>query len=419
MSFIDNDKEVGRSMKTEKEVIAILAMRESGHSAHAIARMLGCSQHTVNRYLRQGEWRPRRRRSGKLDGLEDWLEERFLRHRGNADVVRQELLSELGVEVSLRTVERAVASLRERLKMAALATTRYETAPGDQLQIDFGTKQVTIGGERRRVKMFVATLGWSRMAYVAAYEDEQQRAWLDGLESSFHHFDGVPRTVLMDNPKALVLKPRGAHRAPEFHPRVTAFANYWGFDPRACWSNRPQTKGKVEHGVGYVKGNALAGRQFADWSDLDRHLRQWMNEVADVRTHGTTGEAPCQRFRIEQAFLSPLANRPPFGAPTDLTRKVNVDCAVALDTNSYSVPWRLVGSTVRLSVSGGKVRIHCGGELVACHEIADGRHRRIVDPTHFLDRDEGERRFKAPPASESDLTRPLEDYERLVEEWST
>ena len=424
---VNDDKEVVRTMKTKEQVNAILAMHANGMTAHASGHALGCSPHTVERYVEQGEWRPRRQAKGKLHGLESWLTERFLRHRGNADVVRQELLSELGIEVSLRTVERAVAPLRKELKVANQATVRYETKPGDQVQIDFGTKRVTIGRREVHVKLFVATLGWSRRQFVAAYENERQRAWLDGLERSFRHFDGVPRTALMDNPKALVSTPRAAGRAAVFHSRVRSFANYWGFSPRACWAGRPETKGKVENGVGYVKGNALAGREFADWSDLDRHLQRWMAEVADVRVHGTTGEAPMVRFALEQPFLTPLNDRPPFGAPADLTRKVSVDCAVSLDTNQYSVPWRLVGETVRLSVSNGTLRIYLGAELVAAHEVAEGRHRRVVDKAHFADLDVSHGRPASGDANVDDqaavaetdgLSRPLEDYERLVEAMS-
>ena len=406
--------EVVRPMKTKEQVNAILAMHANGLTARAIGRALGCSPRTVDRYVKQGGWCARRQAGGRLHGLEDWLAERFLRHGGNADVVRQELAAEHGIEVSLRTVERAVAPLRRELKVARQATDRYETEPGEQVQIDFGTKRVPIGRHEVRVKLFIATLGWSRRQFVAAYGDERQRAWLDGLERSFRHFGGVPCTVLMDNPKALVLTPRSPGRAAVFHPRVRAFAIYWGFSPRACWSNRPETKGKVENGVGYVKGNALAGREFTDWGHLDRHLQRWMAEVADVRVHGTTGEAPARRFALEQPFLTPLNDRPPFGAPSDLTRKVSVDCAVSLDTNQYSVPWRLVGETVRLSVSGGMLRIYLGAELVAAHEVAEGRHRRVVDRSHFADLN----RFHDRPATlaETDgLSRPLADYERLVE----
>jgi transposase len=100
-----------------------------------------------------------------------------------------------GIVVSLRTVERAVASRRRELEAEARATVRFETPPGRQLQIDFGTAAVEIGGAAERVRLFVATLGYSRRNFVAAFKHERQSAWLDGLEGAFRHFGGVPREV--------------------------------------------------------------------------------------------------------------------------------------------------------------------------------------------------------------------------------
>ncbi len=92
------------------------------------------------------------------------MAERFRRHRGNADVVRQELAREHGIRVSLRTVERAVEPLRRELVAEARAYVRFETPPGQQLQIDFGSTSMPIDGAVRRVRLFVATLGYSRGA---------------------------------------------------------------------------------------------------------------------------------------------------------------------------------------------------------------------------------------------------------------
>ena len=85
---------------------------------------------------------------------------------------------------------------------------RFETKPGDQMQIDFGTKRVVIDDVCQSVHVFVAMLGCSRRPYADAHQDELQRAWFDGMEGAFRHLDGVPRTVLMDNAKALVSEPR-------------------------------------------------------------------------------------------------------------------------------------------------------------------------------------------------------------------
>jgi len=125
-------------MQTPEEVAAMLRLKALGWGIKRIARELGCSHMTVRHYVAQGGWRPYRGRGRPraLAGLEDWLAERFRRHAGNADVVRQELVAEKGMTLSLRTIERAVAPLRRELEVLARATLRFETPPGKQLQID-------------------------------------------------------------------------------------------------------------------------------------------------------------------------------------------------------------------------------------------------------------------------------------------
>jgi len=145
----------GQVMKTSDDVAEMLRLRACGWGLKRIARQLGCSHHTVKDYVATGGVKPFKspERPKLLDGLEGWLRERFIRHRGNADVVRQDLLAEKGVAVSRRTLQRAVQPYRQALKAEALATTRFETPPGRQLQIDFGERLVEIGDAK--IKAFV------------------------------------------------------------------------------------------------------------------------------------------------------------------------------------------------------------------------------------------------------------------------
>lgn len=153
---------------------------------------------------------------------------------------------------------------------------------------------------------------------------------------------------------------------------------------RACAPYRPRTKGKDERGVSYVKHNAIAGRAFESFAALEAHLDLWTREIADRRVHGTTGEAPGLRFaRDEAGTLKPLPRCGPFLAARELSRRVGADCAVELDTDAYSVPWRLIGERVRVLVSAETVRITHAGVEVASHRLSGGRHGRIVDRAQF------------------------------------
>jgi transposase len=419
-------------MLAPEEVAAMVRLHQLGWGTKRIAGALGCSRNTVKRYLAAGGWaairQPRRKR--RLDGLDEWLAERFRRHRGNCDVVRQELLREHGITVSLRTVERAAAPQRQALRAEARACLRFETAPGQQLQIDFGATTVTIGGDPVRVHLFVATLGYSRRPFVRAFRHERQSAWFDGMEGAFQRFGGVPREVLFDNARALVDHHDAATREVRFNERLHAFARHWGFRPHACAPYRARTKGKDERGVGYVKRNVIAGHAFDSWSAFEAHLEWWMREIADVQVHGTTGEAPLARFmREEAAALNSLDGRPPFRQMRELVRhgtspwaegpRVQADCAIEVDGNSYSVPWRLIGESVQVIVADGRVRIHHGGAEVAVHAETTGRRQRILDPAHF----HGVAGIARPVAGsepatvalpEPALLRPLAEYERVV-----
>ena len=414
-------------MREPDDVSAMVRLKALGWGARRIAAELGCSRTTARRWLKQGAWRrplpPSRPKA--LDGLDAWVEERFRRHAGNADVVRQELAAEKGIEVSLRTVERAVAHLRQELRAEARATVRFETRPGQQLQIDFGQRRVEIEGTLRLVSFFVATLGYSRRLHARAFLGERQEHWFEGMESAFAAFGGVPEEVLLDNARALIVSHDAASREVVVNPKLHAFARHWGFQVRACAPYRPRTKGKDERGVGYVKSNAVAGRAFESFAALEAHLARWTREIADQRVHGTTGEAPALRFaRDEAGRLKPLQRCGPFLAVRELSRRVGPDCAVEMDANAYSVPWRLIGERVLVLVTAETVRITHAGVEVACHRRSAGRRGRIIDPVHFAgvagaagrvigtvaETAQGEEAPTPMPA----LLRPLAEYEAVA-----
>jgi transposase len=414
-------------MREPEEVAAMLKLHERGWGTRRIARELGVSRNTVKRYLAGGGWVAYRspQRGARLGGLEDWLKERFQRHRGNAEVIRQELVGEHGIAVSLRTVERAVEPWRLELLAEARATVRFETAPGEQMQIDFGEKRAWIGEEQIRVHLFVATLGYSRRNFVMAFGHQRQGSWLRGIEAAFAHFGGVPEHLLLDNARALVESHDVETREVQFNERFHAFCRYWRVVPKACAPYRARTKGKDENGVGYVKGNAIAGRRFESWPGLESHLQRWMREVADVRIHGSTGERPIERFqRSEAAALRSLEGKPPFEQQRELSRRVHSDACVEVDTNRYSVPWKWIGHQVRVLIVAGEISIHHGEQALAVHPQSTGRRQRSIQAGHL----EGivgawsERRAVAPASSEaaeapppaSELLRPLSHYEAVV-----
>ena len=169
-------------MLQAEEVAAMVRLHELGWGAKRLSKEFGCARNTVRRYLRAGGAAPFRKpeRKTAFDGLEDWLRERFFRHGGNADVIRQELESEHGIKICLRSVEKRVQCWRRELKAERRATVRFETRPGQQLQIDFGEARVWIAEERVRVHLFVATLGYSRRMHIRPSLRERQAGLVRG-----------------------------------------------------------------------------------------------------------------------------------------------------------------------------------------------------------------------------------------------
>jgi transposase len=354
--------------------------------AKRIAAEIGVARDTVRRYLRGGLAADvqRRPRAWTVDEAGRALAVELLDGpaQGNAVVVRR-LLAERGVAVPLRTLQRLLTPHRQARRAAEVATVRFETAPGHQMQIDFGEKLVAVGGVVVRAHLFVAVLGYSRRLFTRASLSQRQDDWREGLAGAFRHFEGVPRRLLLDNAGALVVGRDHAAGTARLHPAFDAFCRDWGVEARACQPYRARTKGKTESGVGYVKRNALAGLAFASFAELEAHLARWMVE-ADRRIHGTTHERPCDRFeREERAALRPLPANPLPVRQRRVSRRVATDCFVDVDTIRYSVLHTLVRRTVEVLVGDEEVTIFDGATVVARHRRGHEPYARVAIASHF------------------------------------
>lgn len=366
-------------------VQAMSVLRAQGKGFKHIARVLGISRNTVRHYLRDGavaetQVRPAAR------ALDEAAQARAVTlfqgtAEGNAVVVQQMLRDE-GHAVSTRTVQRAVQGTRQSERVEQLATVRFETPPGRQMQIDFGQKLVRIAGHMVKVFFLTAVLGFSRRLFVQAFLAERHDDWREGVVGAFERFGGVPLEVLGDNASVLVRKHDRASDTLVFYPAWAAFCRDWGVTPRACAPYRARTKGKTESGVKYVKRNAIAGRSFDSFAALEAHLEAWMDQ-ADERVHGTTHETPRARFeREERAALRPLPERPLPVRERRLKRRVANDAFVDVDTIRYSVPLSLIRLQVEVLMEVERVRIYRDGELVAEHARSREPHAKVLEPSH-------------------------------------
>jgi transposase len=316
------------SMLTQEQAVEIRVMARRGEGVRSIAKQLGCSRNTVRRYLRDEEARrygPRAPRPCKLDAFKTYLHERVQQAKPRwipATVLLREI-EERGYDGGLTQLKTWLAPLK---KVEPEPVVRFETPPGKQMQADF----TTIRRGRDPLIALVATLGYSRATFVKFTQGEDATTLCDGLREAFDYLGGVPEHILFDNMKAVVIERdaygEGKHR---WNHELLELAESCGFKPRLCRPYRAKTKGKVERFNSYLKSSfvvPLAATVEASGLKLDvdlanRHVRRWLDEVANARIHATTKAVPARRLADERAVMLPA---PALKAPPPLMHRVAI-----------------------------------------------------------------------------------------------
>jgi transposase len=207
-----------------------------------LARRFGLDRKTVRRCVREEMWRPYQRPARAetlLAAHAAYLQERAPEVGYSAQILFQELRRR-DYTGSYETVKLFVRPLRTAQRRAALTLRRFETPPGQQSQIDWGTATVLFRQQRRVVHVFVLTLGFSRRSYYRICPNETLPAFLDAHEQAFEHFGGHTREHLYDRPRTVCLGTAEGHIV--WNRTFKAFAEYWSFEPRLCQPYRAQTK---------------------------------------------------------------------------------------------------------------------------------------------------------------------------------
>jgi transposase len=355
-------------------VQALLALHAKGWSQRRIARELGIHRETVARHIRLAGSKPAipltgseavfeakpaiplTGSAGRFSQCEPFREviQAKLDQDLSAQRIYQDLVSEHSFIGSYSSVQRFVRRLTPE---RTLPFRRMECGPGVEAQVDFGSGAPLLlaDGRRRRPHVFRIVLSHSRKGYSEVVERQTTEVFLRCVENAFWHFGGVPQTLVIDNLKAAVTQADWFD--PELNPKMQAFAAHYGVAILPTKPRTPRHKGKIEHGVGYVKKNALKGRIFASLAEQNLHLRDWEQTVADTRIHGTTRRQVAKVFaEVERSALQPLPSER-FPSFHEAQRLVHRDGHVEVDKAYYSVPPEYLGHPVWVRWDARMVRI--------------------------------------------------------------
>jgi transposase len=352
-----------------------------GLSISEIARQTGYSRGTVRKYI-NSQIPPapqnRSKKPSKLDDYKGYIVQRLQEYPLSASRIYREIL-ELGFTGKYTIVKTFVREVRPKVGVPAIY--RFETKPGIQAQVDWAEcGYLDIDGQRRKLYCFTMVLGYSRMRYAEFTIRIDVHTLIQCHLNAFQYFGGHTQEILYDNMKQVVLKRAPKSSDSSWNPKFEDFFTHYGFIPRLCRPYRPQTKGKIENTVGFVKRDFFMGGTFSSFSDLNSQLQKWLSRVNST-VHGTTHEIPSERFKEEH--LQHLDDVPPYNNVNEETRKISRDAYVSYLGNRYSVPYRFAGMTSKLQISDTTFSVIVGSEKVCTHEILPGHGRLSRNKEHF------------------------------------
>lgn len=402
-------------------------LRDAGATWKEIAAELGLDPRTVKKYINGPAVPPSApRRIGTQPRLiehlapvvDAWLAT-DITLRGT--VIHERLVAEHGFTGSYQRVKLYVAEARPRIAaeqglpgpLSGLHR-RFETTPGAQAQVDWGTESRAIAKALgvRYVYSFHMTLSYSRDPFCCFTTSLDLATFFGCHIRAFAHFGGVPGSIVYDRTKTIVRRHVAPGRAVPIHPEAAAFAEHYGFAIDVLAARRPTGKGRVERQVLIVREHVLAGRQFSSLDELDAAFAEWL-PIRRGQVHRTHGQVIGVRAETDHAALGPLPPVP-YRVTDRFLRRVGKDCLISFESSRYSIPATevIAGMTVELRVGPDTVAIHAIGadpRLLTEHRRARHRGDDQIDPAHWNGLPDGHTRAitlndsaaAAPPAAGS------------------
>jgi len=363
-----------------------------GQSISEVARRFQLSRTTVRKYLKdpsppayhQTHPRPKPQLAAFETQLTDWLEQdlkRPKREQRSAMRLFEDLQRE-GYRGAYDSVVRHVRAHRQSPSRSADAYIPLSFDPGEAYQFDWSHEMVDLGGIAQKIKVAHFRLCYSRKLFVVAYHRESLEMVLDAHRRALVFFKGVPRKVIIDNPKTMVTS-IGAGKSRQFNARFLSMMNHYLIEPVACTPAAGWEKGQVENQVATIRRWLFTPKpRFKNLAALN----DWL-----FMRCGALGQRPHPVFKdrtVDELYEEELARcRPPmacFDGYSEKILRVSSTCLISYDRNRYSVPCRYAGKLLTLRAYADKLVLISEHHLVAEHPRRFTRDQSYFEPWHYL-----------------------------------
>ena len=386
-------------MKGYRVYSQIKQLQEKGFSKAGVAKQLKINRRTVARYWNMNAAEYEHRHISRVKLLDSyqkiilhWLEEY---PSVSAAQVCDWLKEYYNAEYPERTVSRYVRELRETRNLPKTQETReYEAVeempPGEQMQVDFGEKWMPVaGGGRIKVRFAAFVLSCSRYKYLE-FQSHPFTAvdFVNACRACFSYIGGIPREVVIDQDHIATVSENYGEVIHTYE--FEKLRQELKLSVYLCRAADPESKGKIENVVKFVKQNFLENRVFADDGILNASALEWLDRTGNGKLHGTTKRIPAEAFKQEREFLRPLP-APLLIGTEYICRTVRKDNTILYDSNRYSVPLGTYENQkeVQIDVKNGTLRIlTVFGDFICEHVVSPGRGMLIKNQSHGRDKNE-------------------------------
>lgn len=302
---------------------------------------------------------------------------------------------------------------------------RFETRPGEQSQVDWGSfGKIIVNNEEEKLYAFILILSYSRVSYIEFVIRQSLPTLIQCHINAFKSL-GIPEEIVYDNMRTVVIRrdrlPPGINVI-HYKPEFLDFAKHYGFTVKACPPYWPRAKGKVEATVKFLRNNFMQGmkygRDFQSLADLNQKVKIWVKEQVN-RIHGTTGVKPADRFKEEKLFLRSFNEVKPYQFSSFEERMCTKDAMVNYKYNFYSVPDNYARKKVfvrELNENGlAFLEIYFEDKLIAKHILRTGRGNWVLEEKHYIKKIVNKKKIYLEKKAEIIVeVRPLSYYDRLI-----